>query len=475
MTLSVYVKIYDHIENKIVSEPIEELVKRIVPLQMPIFFELEALKAQAIIARTFIVRNIRAFGGRGCSKYKNVDLCTDGHCINIVTIKQLKEQWGADFEKNWAKINCAVNETDGKIITMNNKPISAKFHSICGGATENSENIQGNKILYLRRVLCDYCKNSPYYKHSIEMSLEEIEKKLNIKTLNVAATKGPAIEGIIEDIKRDEEGRIVSLKIGGKKLKGTEVMKLLGLNSTRFGWKPIAFQIETQGKGDGLGLCQYGANSMAKEGKKAEEILKYYFTGVTIKKINKPSINKPLEGKIIVLDPGHGGLNAEDTIGPTGLREKDVNLSISLALAEILRASGATVYETRTEDIYVPLSKRSDLANVVRPNFFISIHQNCFSNPNISGSEIYHYRGDKEGETLADFVLDELCGELNTVKRGVKVADFYLLREVQSSVIHVEIAFITNPKEEEKLRDEKFQRKAAKAIAKGIMNYYGYE
>ncbi|QZY55453.1 N-acetylmuramoyl-L-alanine amidase family protein [Crassaminicella profunda] len=214
---------------------------------------------------------------------------------------------------------------------------------------------------------------------------------------------------------------------------------------------------------------------MAKEGKSAEEILKYYFTGVQIKEFDRPGINKPLEGKIIVLDPGHGGNNTEDTIGPTGLREKDVNLSISLELAELLRNAGATVYETRTEDIYVPLSKRCNLAKEVRPHFFMSIHQNYFSNPNISGSEIYHYRGDKEGETLANFILEELWNELGLLKKGTKAADFYLLREVKSSVIHIEVAFITNPKEEEKLRDEKFQCKAAKAIAKGVMQYYGYE
>ncbi|MCT4618942.1 MAG: N-acetylmuramoyl-L-alanine amidase [Marinisporobacter sp.] len=214
---------------------------------------------------------------------------------------------------------------------------------------------------------------------------------------------------------------------------------------------------------------------MAKEGKSVEEILKYYFTGVQIKEFDRPSINKPLQGKIIVLDPGHGGINTEDIIGPTGLREKDVNLSISLQLATLLRNAGATVYETRTEDVYVPLSKRCNLANEVRPHFFISIHQNNFLNPNISGSEIYHYRGDRESETLAGFILEELWNTLGLVKRGIKNADFYLLREVKSSVIHVEVAFITNPKEEEKLRDEEFQHQVAKAIVKGIMKYYGYE
>ncbi|MCT4607094.1 MAG: SpoIID/LytB domain-containing protein [Marinisporobacter sp.] len=231
--LSIYVKIYDSLLKKIILEPIEELVKRMVASQIPVSFETEALKAQAMIARTIVVRNMQSFGGYGCSKYKNADLCTDGHCGNILAIEDLKKEWGVNFEKNWEKINRVVTETEGNIITINNKPIHAKFHATCGGATENSENVEGNKTVYLRKVLCDYCKNSPHYKNSMEISLQEIEERLNIKTLKPSSVKGPVIEGIIEDIERDEGGRIRSIKIGGKKLKGIEAMKLLGLSSTR--------------------------------------------------------------------------------------------------------------------------------------------------------------------------------------------------------------------------------------------------
>ncbi|WP_129599178.1 stage II sporulation protein D [Anaerophilus nitritogenes] len=471
---SIFVKIYDHVKGKIIFMDIDQVVQLMVANQMNIDFQIEALKAQAIMDRTFLVKNSKIFGGEGCIKYKGVDLCTDGHCGIIGNVDELKEKWKENFEENWNKIQKIVHETKEKIITINNKPIDPKYHLICGGSTENCEKVLGNKSIYLRKVLCDGCMNAPGYNESRVLSLEEMEKRLKTKTLPPTALDGSCIEGIIEDIKRDEEGRVVSIKIGGKVFKGIEVMNLLGLNSTRFGWKPIAFQIEMQGKGEGLGLCQYGANNMATRGKKAEEILKYYFTGVEIKNFDKPSINKPLTGRIIVLDPGHGGVNTEDVYGPTGLREKDVNLYISLKLAKKLRDLGATVYETRKEDIYVSLGKRAKLSDEVRPDFFLSIHQNSFFNDNISGSEIYHYRGDEEGETLGNLILEEIHKKVGFIKRGTKTAEFYLLREVKSSVLHIEVGFITNPQEENKLREEKTQDKIAEAIATGLIRFYSY-
>ncbi|MFZ5968795.1 MAG: stage II sporulation protein D [Bacillota bacterium] len=471
---ALYVKIYSHAIERIVFKSIRDVVKEMVAAQMPISFEIEALKAQAVIARTAIVRKMRLFGGNGCSKYNEADFCDDGHCGSWAPMEVLREQWGSDFEEMWKKITIAEEETKDQIITLNNKVIDPRFHAACGGSTENSEKVEDNRILYLRKVLCEYCKDSPYWNHSMEMTLEEIETKLNVSILDYSPKEGPQIEGVIENIVRDEEGRVVRLRIAGKEFKGTEVMELLGLNSTRFGWKPVAFKFETQGKGDGLGLCQYGANKMAAEGKTAEEILKYYYTGIQTKQYEKPSIHKPLNGKIIVVDPGHGGDNMEDSVGPTGLREKDVNLSISKILVKILREAGATVYETRSEDVYIPLSKRAALANEVRPHFFLSIHQNSFPNAYISGTEIYYYRGDKDGEALGELIARALSESLGTVERGAKVADFYLLREVKSPAIQIEVGYITNAEEEIKMKDDSYHEKAAKAIVDALTRYYSY-
>jgi stage II sporulation protein D len=471
----IYVKVYNHETEQLVLKPMVELMKEMIAAQMPISFEREALKVQAIIVRTFLVRQVKSLGGSGCDEHDDADFCTGGHCGDSISKERLMELWGSNFHINWSKLEEVVKETEDQIITMNNKPIEPRYHITCGGATENSENVKGNKILYLRKVLCSYCGNSPYWKQTVEMSIEKIEEKLNIKISEASSVEGPWIHGMIESVERDEEGRIVEMKIGGKNFKGTDLVDLLGFDSTRFGWKPVSFKFEIGGKGDGLGLCQYGANEMAREGKDAKEILNYYFTGVSIKEFEKRSINMPLSGKIIVLDPGHGGDNSEDNKGPTGVREKDVNLAISSSLAAILRKAGAEVYETRTEDVYVPLGKRAALANQIRPNFFLSIHQNAFANPNISGSEVYHYRGDRDGETLGNLILKELSRSLGTAERGVKIADFYLLREVRTTALQIEVAFITNPEEEQKLKDKAIQKDAAEAIGKALIKYYSYE
>ena len=115
------------------------------------------------------------------------------------------------------------------------------------------------------------------------------------------------IIGFIEDIEKDEHGRVKSLRVAGEKISGKELAKLLNLNSTRYSIFPTGVKFITRGKGHGMGLCQYGANVMAEMGYTYLDILKYYFTGTEVRKHILPSIKKPLYGKTIIIDPGHGG------------------------------------------------------------------------------------------------------------------------------------------------------------------------
>ncbi|MBU5676080.1 N-acetylmuramoyl-L-alanine amidase [Alkaliphilus sp. MSJ-5] len=469
----VYINIYDKKADKIVINELEELVKQLVAWSIPLNFHIEALKCQSIIMRTKLVRQMRAYGGCGVSQQKEADILMENF-VGVIPLERYKEIWGRDYEDYVKKIEAAVMETKGSVLLFNNKPIDARAHLVCGGSTENSENVEGNVVQYLRKVLCNHCQNSPYSLNYKDIPIEEVENKLGVKLTNDEVLKDTTIDNIIDDVLRDEQNRVTKIKIGGKEFKGKEVMDILNINSTRFGWRPQIMRFFTIGKGDGLGLCQYGANNMACEGSSAEEILKYYYTGIEIKKIQNPCINMPLKGKLVVIDPAHGGEDSDDHVGSQGLREKDVNLSIALHLEKELQSLGAEVYLTRREDIVVHLNDRAQMANSIAPHFFISIHQNYFNHPSKSGTEIYYFRGDTVAKELAREIMTALTEEIETLDKGIKPADFFLLREVIVSSIHVEVAYISNFAEEKMLMDDSFRKRAAKSIAKGFVNFYRY-
>ncbi len=471
----VLIKVYDNKINEIINMNITELIPLMVAAQINIDFEYEAIKIQSIIARTILIRKAKTFGGDGCSLYEEADFCLGSHCGNCFTKEELKKNWGNDFGEKWRKLVRAQEDTKNLILTFNNKVIDPEFHLTCGGATENSENVKNHKVIYFRKVLCDSCKKSPYWENTENMSIKEIEERLGVKLNKISPFLGPKIDGIIEELERDEEGRVTKIKIGDKIFKGTEIMSRLGLDSTRFGWSPTHLSFKTRGKGHGLGLCQYGTNEMAKEGKTIEEIIKYYYTGVDIKKYEKPTKNKPLNNRFIVIDPGHGGEKNPGVIGEKGLKEKDINLDISKYIKSLLEELGAKAKLTREEDVYVSLGKRAKIANTDRPDFFVSIHMNSFANSTISGTEVYHYRGDKQGEILSNFIIEKMSKDLKTVNKGVKTADYYLLRSVTTSVAHIEVDYLTNHLEEEKFMKKEYIERVAKAIVDGIREYYAYQ
>lgn len=218
--------------------------------------------------------------------------------------------------------------------------------------------------------------------------------------------------------------------------------------------------------------------------------------------------------KKIVVDAGHGG---EDpgAIGPKGIKEKDINLLVAEDLASVLEKNGYKVYMTRTEDVFIPLADRTKLANKVMADLFVSIHCNASIVKNTSGFEIY-FLSEKATDSAAEAVanmensviaLEEhnaavkkdteklllsmavnefinesslVCGIIdqqickgfsNLSSRGVKQANFYVLRGASMPAVLVELAFITHAKEEKLLRKSKFRKKLAESIAKGIKLY----
>ncbi|HZK38156.1 MAG TPA: N-acetylmuramoyl-L-alanine amidase [Clostridia bacterium] len=470
---SIYINMHDSRTGKALTESLEEMVKQLVACSMPLNFHIEALKCQSIIMRTKLIRQLKDYEERREYKAKEVDITTEDF-IKAIPLEEYREIWQENYESYIKKLEKSVNETEGNILLFNNKPIDARFHLACGGSTENSENVDGNVIQYLRKVLCNYCQKSPYSLNYRDIPIEKIEERLDVKLTSNNVLRDIPIYNMIDGIIRDKQDRIVKIKIGGKEFKGKEIIELLNIDSTRFGWQPQIIRFFSIGKGDGLGLCQYGANAMAEEGMPAEQILKYYYTGVEIKIIKDPCINKPLKGKLIVIDPAHGGKDGEGYIGKQGLKEKDANLSISLYLEGELRDLGAKVYLTRYKDEIVHLEDRARIANDIMPNFFISIHQNYFNHPSKSGTEIYYFKGDTVAKKLAKEIMKVLTKNLNTLDKGIKQADFFLLKSVIVSSIHVEVVYISNPVEETMMMDMGFRKKVAKSIAEGFVNFYRY-
>lgn len=179
---------------------------------------------------------------------------------------------------------------------------------------------------------------------------------------------------------------------------------------------------------------------------------------------------------IVCIDPGHGGYDS-GAVGSTGIKEKDITLKVAQKTGSILESKGIKVVYTRTSDKVswpssegLDLKKRTEIANSMNPNYFVSIHCNSVDNaPYAKGTETYYSSGSVLGEKLATNIQNELIKKLSTTNRGTKTANFYVLRNSNSPAILTELEFISNPETEKDLNSEEFQNKCAQAIANGVL------
>lgn len=270
-------------ENRVENVPLETYVRGVVAAEMPIEFELEALKAQALAARTYIVR--RMLDKDDSQVPVHGALVTDT-VVHQAYLKedQIGRNWsGAAARENMSKLNRAVEETKDKILLYEGKPINAVFFSTSNGHTENAEDYWGRPVPYLRSVPSPWdAVLSPRYKETIKMPYKEFLGRLGLTGTVSAAS---AISGA--RVTEWTEGQYVKkIRIGGRLFTGRDVREKLQLNSARFEWKLKGSDvlITTTGYGHGVGMSQWGADGMAKEGKTAEEIVKYYYKGIEIGK-----------------------------------------------------------------------------------------------------------------------------------------------------------------------------------------------
>lgn len=281
----IIIPVYLTQEKRIERVALEHYVRGVLAAEMPVEFELEALKAQAIAARTYIIRRIAE---RDFSQVPVQEAWVTDTIVHqaYLTDKQLKGKWGLfEYAANMDKLNRAVNETKGMIITYADKPIVASFFSTSNGYTENSEDYWSEYIPYLRSVPSPWDRSiSPKYQETVSMNYSDFLGKLGLSGVTAVSTGNSEIR-IIE---KTEGNRIKKVTIGGKIFTGREVREKLGINSSQFTWKRDGSKIEftTFGYGHGVGMSQWGANGMAKEGKNAAEILTYYYKGVSLQQIS---------------------------------------------------------------------------------------------------------------------------------------------------------------------------------------------
>ena len=258
--------------NTVENIDLEDYLVGVVSSEVPIYFEEEALKAQAVAARTYALKQIEN------NIDKEYDVTDDTSSQVYSTNEELKERWGNKYEENYNKIKKIIDLTKGEYITYNNDCIYAFFFSTSNGKTEDNKNVFGEDLPYLKSVDSSFDKEeTDSFEVTKEYSKEDFYNLLEIPYNDSL---------IITDEERSDSNRVLSITINGISFKGRDFQKKLGLRSNDFNIEETSnIVIKTRGFGHGVGMSQFGANALAKRNKKYQEIIKYYYQGTEIKKL----------------------------------------------------------------------------------------------------------------------------------------------------------------------------------------------
>lgn len=267
------VRIKRNATGKIDNVLLEDYIVGVLAGEMPVSFEIEALKAQAVAARTYVMKRL--------VNNKNSDYDIIDTTLNQVYLDndELKKKWGNNYVNYINKLKTAVLETSGEYITYKDNIIDALFFSTSVGATENSEEVFVSALPYLRSVDSSWdAEVSPVFSENNTFSLKEFYNKLNLTYSNNLS---------IDVLQTTSTGRIKKIKINGTTFNGTAVAGKLGIRSDYFNISRDndTVLVTTKGYGHGVGMSQYGAEAMAKKGYTYDKILKHYYKDVDIKKI----------------------------------------------------------------------------------------------------------------------------------------------------------------------------------------------
>lgn len=266
--LEVKVRLKNEETDQIVEIPLEEYIIGVVAAEMPASFNMEALKAQAVASRTFAIERLD-------QKKDEYDLKDSISDQAYITKEKMKVKWQNDYSIYLSKITQAVEETAGEILTYEEKPIKAFYFAMSNGKTENAENVFKESYPYLTSVDSKWDNESlNKFNTDIYIPKSEFCEKLNINCKQIK----------ISNIHRNTSNHIETLSINDKTFTGVELRKKLQLRSTDMNIQieNNIIKITTTGYGHGVGMSQYGANGMAKDGNSYKQILTHYYKGTKI-------------------------------------------------------------------------------------------------------------------------------------------------------------------------------------------------
>lgn len=281
-----FFKLLDASTGKITVLSSEEYLIGAVFGEMPVSFEPEALKAQAIAAFTYAVRRKISESSSPAPELKGADFSNDSTKYQAYfSPKEAKEFYGDEYEAGLEKITAAVKAVEGELIIFENEPIIAAFHSMSSGKTESAKNVWGQDISYLTPVESQGDVLADNYIEEKTFTPAELSARLTESIDGVSLPEEK--EGWIIISSHSESGTVLSLCAGGINLTGARLREILSLRSACFDcyFDGEEFHFLTRGSGHGVGMSQYGANAMALQGKGYEEIILHYYPGTSIMKI----------------------------------------------------------------------------------------------------------------------------------------------------------------------------------------------
>ena len=251
--------------------PLHDYLTGVVLAEMPVSFENEALKAQAVVARTYTIR-----AANGAAKHQNADVCTNSECCQgYMDVEHYLKEGG--IQANVQRISNLIAETAGQVLTYDGKLIEATYFSCSGGMTEDAVAVWGTDVPYLRSVPSPGEEHAAHYTDSTTLKADELESKLDVEL-----SSDP--EDWFSDVDYTDSGSVATIEIGGEIFTGSQLRKLLGLRSTAFTVAVQGHQItfHTRGYGHRVGMSQYGADAMAASGSTYDEILAHYYQGAEL-------------------------------------------------------------------------------------------------------------------------------------------------------------------------------------------------